>query len=218
MRRYDPGFLELRAVLASGALGLPRLVHATHRNASSTTSTDDSGLVTGSMIHELDTLPWLLGQPLVAIRVESPVVDGFRDPQLATLWFADGTMATVEVFVNAAYGYDVRCEVVGTRGTASLSATPAVSTRVAGAESRPVRDDFVAHFADAYRAELGGWVRSCLAGAPEGPSSWDGYVALVAAGAGVLSLGTGRREPVETGPRPAFYDPTSDPSVPTGAG
>jgi myo-inositol 2-dehydrogenase/D-chiro-inositol 1-dehydrogenase len=207
MRRYDPGFLELRSVLASGALGQARIVHAVHRNASSSTSTDDSGLVTGSMIHELDTLPWLLGQPLVGIRVESPVVEGFRDPQLATLWFADETMATVEVFVNAGYGYDVQCEVVGTRGTASLSPATPVTTRVAGAESRPVRDDFVAHFADAYRAELTAWVRSCLDGLPGGPSAWDGYVALVAAGAGVASLGSGRREPVDPGARPAFYDP-----------
>jgi myo-inositol 2-dehydrogenase/D-chiro-inositol 1-dehydrogenase len=209
MRRYDPGFLELRSVLTSGSLGRARIVHAVHRNATSSTSTDDSGLVTGSMIHELDTLPWLLGQPLVGIRVESPVVEGFRDPQLATLWFADETMATVEVFVNAGYGYDVRCEVVGTCGTASLSPATPVTTRTAGAESRPVRDDFVAHFADAYREELTAWVRSCLDGSPAGPSAWDGYVALVAAGAGVASLATGRREPVEPGARPAFYAGTA---------
>ena len=205
MRRYDPGFAELRSVVHSGGVGRPRLVHAVHRNASSTTSTDDSSLVTGSMIHELDTLPWLLDQPLTGVRVESPVEDGFRDPQLATLWFADGTMASVEVFVNAGYGYDVRCEVVGTAGTATLSPATPVTTRIAGAESRPVRDDFVAHFAEAYRAELGAWVRSCLEGTPSGPSAWDGYVALVAAAAGVASLGSGRREPVDPGPRPDFY-------------
>jgi myo-inositol 2-dehydrogenase / D-chiro-inositol 1-dehydrogenase len=206
MRRYDPGFVELRSTLRSGAIGRPRLLHAVHRNASSSTSTDDSGLVTGSMIHELDTLPWLLDQPLVGIRIESPVTDGFRDPQLATLWFADGTMATVEVFVNAGYGYDVRCEVVGTGGTASLSPAASVTTRVAGAEHHPIRDDFVAHFADAYRRELAAWVHSCLDGVPGGPSAWDGYVALVAAAAGVASLASGGREPVDPGPRPAFYD------------
>ena len=217
MRRYDPGFLELRAVLRSGALGRARLVHAVHRNASSSTSTDDAGLVTGSMIHELDTLPWLLDSPLTGVRVESPVVEGFRDPQLATLWFADGTMASVEVFVNAGYGYDVRCEVVGTGGTASLAPRTAVATRIAGAESRAVRDDFVAHFADAYRAELDAWVRSCLDGVPDGPSAWDGYVALVAAGAGVASLASGRREPVSPSARPRLYDPPASPTIPTGA-
>ena len=215
MRRYDPGFVQLRSLVRAGTIGRPRVVHAVHRNASSSTSTDDSGLVTGSLIHELDTLPWLLDQPLTGVRVESPVLEGFRDPQLATLWFADGTMATVEVFVNAGYGYDVRCEVVGTGGTASLSPTTAVTTRVAGAESRLVRDDFVAHFADAYRAELGAWVRSCLDGTPAGPSAWDGYVALVAAGAGVASLASGRREPVDPGLRPGLYERPSSPSAPS---
>jgi myo-inositol 2-dehydrogenase / D-chiro-inositol 1-dehydrogenase len=206
MRRFDPGFLELRAVVRSGSIGRPRLVHAIHRNATSSTSTDDSSLVTGSMIHELDTLPWLLGQALVGVRIESPVLEGFRDPQLATLWFADGTMGTVEVFVNAGYGYDVRCEVVGSIGTASLSPTGSVDVRRSGTDSRPVRDDFVAHFSHAYRDELAAWVRSCRDAGPFGPSSWDGYVALVAAQAGVESLASAVRERVDPGPRPPFYD------------
>lgn len=205
MRRYDPGFTVLRRSVVDGELGDVRLVHSVHRNASSSTSTDDAGLVTGSMIHELDAIPWLLGDEITAVRVESPVVAGFRDPQLATIWTRSGVMATVEVFVNANYGYDVRCEVVGTLGSASLEPAATVSTRIAGVHGRRVRDDFVAHFADAYRIELGRWVRSILAGEPEGASAWDGYVATVAARAGVASLASGAVEPVDPGPRPASY-------------
>ncbi|GAB6897644.1 Gfo/Idh/MocA family oxidoreductase [Kineosporia succinea] len=205
MRRYDPGFVALRAAIADGELGEVRLVHAVHRNASSTTSTDDVSLVTGSMVHELDTVPWLLGDELTAIRVESPVTQGFRDPQLATLWTRRGVMASVEVFVNAGYGYDVRCEVVGTRGSGSLEPASTLSTRVAGLHGRRVRDDFVAHFADAYRIELGSWVQSVGQGTPGGPSAWDGYAATVAARAGVASLASGRTESVDPGPRPELY-------------
>jgi myo-inositol 2-dehydrogenase/D-chiro-inositol 1-dehydrogenase len=205
MRRYDPGFVELRRVLSTGVLGRVRLVHAVHRNASSSTSTDDAGLVTGSMVHELDTVPWLLDDPITAIRVESPVVDGFRDPQLATLWTRGGVMVTAEVFVNAGYGYDVRCEVVGSSGTASLAPTSPVSTRVAGVEAVEVRDDFVAHFADAYRHELTAWAEAARHGGATGPSAWDGYVASVVAEAGVASLATGARESVRTGDVPDLY-------------
>jgi myo-inositol 2-dehydrogenase / D-chiro-inositol 1-dehydrogenase len=120
MRRYDPGFVDLRRALTSGSIGEVRLVHAVHRNASNATSTDDAGLITGSMVHELDMIPWLVSSEITAIRVESPVRHGFRDPQLATVWTRDGAMASVEVFVNAGYGYDVRCEAVGTLGTVSL--------------------------------------------------------------------------------------------------
>lgn len=218
MRRYDPGYLDLRSTIASGAVGSVRVVHAIHRNASSATSTDDSGLITGSMIHELDTLPWLLGRPLSGIRVESPIQQGFRDPQLATLWFDDGTMATVEVFVNAGYGYDVQCEVVGTGGTAALEAASRTRTRVAGRNSLAVSSDFVGHFSDAYRQELATWARSCLSGVDLGPSAWDGYVALVAARAGIASLTSGRREVVDPGPRPDLYLPRPEsPTDSTGA-
>lgn len=215
MRRYDPAFVELRHTITAGSVGDVRLVHAVHRNAASSTSTDDAGLVTGSMIHELDTIPWLLDDQIVGIRVESPVTDGFRDPQLATVWTRGGVMASIEVFVNAGYGYDVRCEVVGSRGTASLAPSSPVSLRAAGTHGVAVRDDFVAHFADAYRVELGAWVHQVRAGEPSGPSglsgpsAWDGYLANLCAEAGVASLASGRREDVVPIERPALYSPTS---------
>lgn len=202
MRRYDPGFLELRRVIGQGQVGSIRLVHAVHRNVSSSTSLDDATLVSGSMVHEIDTIPWLLDDELVGIRVESPLVTGFRDPQIATMWTRRGVMATVEVFVNAAYGYDVACEVVGTGGTAALSPGSSVSTRTAGRREHLIRSDFVDFFRDAYRAELSDWVHSVSTGAVKGPNAWDGYVAAVAARAGIRSLATGFREPVEPGERP----------------
>ena len=205
VRRFDPGFRALRATIADGTLGDVRLVHAIHRNATNATSTDDATLVTGSMIHEFDTVAWLLDDPFTAIRVESPVTEGFRDPQLATLWTAGGVMVTAEVFVNASYGYEVRCEVVGTKGTASLVPTAPVSTRVAGVNGLPVSSDFVAAFADGYRLELAAWAAAAARGAIDGPSAWDGYVANVVAEAGVASLGTGRRESFDPGERPALY-------------
>jgi len=205
VRRFDPGFRALRATIADGTLGDVRLVHAIHRNATNATSTDDATLVTGSMIHEFDTVAWLLDDPFTAIRVESPVTEGFRDPQLATLWTAGGVMVTAEVFVNASYGYEVRCEVVGTKGTASLVPTAQVSTRVAGVNGLPVSSDFVAAFADGYRLELAAWAAAAARGTIDGPTAWDGYVANVVAEAGVASLGTGRRESFDPGERPALY-------------
>ncbi|MFC5729325.1 MULTISPECIES: Gfo/Idh/MocA family protein [Nocardioides] len=223
MRRFDPGFLELRRVIELGELGDVRLLHAVHRNASSSTSIDDAGLITGSMIHELDTIAWLLDDQVESIRVESPIMEGFRDPQMATVWTRGGVMATVEVFVNAAYGYDVRCEVVGTNGSSCLQPQAAVSTRTTGRLESPIHSDFVAYFQDAYRAELAAWVHAAAAGRVEGPSAWDGYVTSVAAHAGVKSLSTGAREPVRPGAAPDLYqhvdhaDATQDPLKPAGA-
>lgn len=205
VRRFDPGFRALRAAVADGVLGRPRVVHAVHRNARNATSTDDATLVTGSMVHELDIVPWLLDDPLAAVRVESPVTEGFRDPQLATFWTRGGVMVTVEVFVNAGYGYEVACEVVGTEATASLASSSPVTVRRAGTRGRHVTADGVAAFADGYRLELVAWAAAAARGTIEGPSAWDGYVAAVAAEAGVASLLGGTREPVDPGARPELY-------------
>lgn len=208
MRRYDPGFVDLRRAVTEGKIGAVRLIHAVHRNASNATSTDDAGLITGSMVHELDMIPWLVDSEITAIRVESPVRQGFRDPQLATLWTRNGVMASIEVFVNAGYGYDVRCEAVGALGTVSLAAASPVSSRIAGVEGRVVRSDFVAHFADAYRVELGAWALAAASGTVSGPSAWDGYVAQAAAEAGVASLtsaSAGEIRVVDPGEKPSLY-------------
>ena len=103
-----------------------------------------------------------------------------RDPQIAVIESASGVLATVEVFVNAGYGYDVQCEVVGERGTARLTPPYGLSLRRDGGDGRRVSDDFVQRFADAYRIELSAWVASIQAarrsvralGTAIAPSSW----------------------------------------------
>jgi len=204
-RRFDPGFLDLKASIDDGSLGEVRVVHGIHRNASNSTSTDDAGLVTGSMIHEFDTFRWLLDGEIVGIRVESPIVDGFRDPQVATLWTSGGQMITAEVFVNAGYGYDVRVEVVGTGGSASLEPRTPVVRRIAGTGGSTIGSDFVAHFIESYRLELAAWAEASLAGTVVGASAWDGYVANLVAASGVRALGSGAREAVDVPDRPGLY-------------
>jgi myo-inositol 2-dehydrogenase/D-chiro-inositol 1-dehydrogenase len=205
MRRYDPGYRELRQALRDGEIGDARLVHCIHRNASSNTSSTSEGIVTGSMVHELDIVRWLLDDEIAAIQVDSPVKHGLRDPQLARIEMRSGVLVSVEVFVNAAYGYDVRCEVVGTSGTASLVPPTPTSIRKAGFDGVRVRDDFIGRFSDAYRLELGAWAQDALNGVVHGPSAWDGYVANVVAAAGVASLTFGGRELVHLGPPPELY-------------
>lgn len=204
-RRFDPGFVDLKGSIDDGTLGEVRVVHGIHRNASNATSTDDAGLVTGSMIHEFDTFRWLLGDEIIGIRVESPIVDGFRDPQIATLWTDGGQMITAEVFVNAGYGYDVRVEVVGTGGSASLEPRTPVVRRLSGQVGSSIGSDFVEHFVESYRIELGAWADAAQRGEVLDASAWDGYVANLVAAAGVKALGSGAREPIEVPARPELY-------------
>lgn len=205
MRRFDPGYVELRNVLRSGDLGVPRLVHCLHRNAVAHPTATSEGIVTNSMIHELDIVRWLLDDEVAGIDVRSPVAAGLRDPQLATIEMRSGVLVTIEVFVNASYGYDVRCEVVGTGGTASLVPPNGISMRRQGNDGVRVSDDFIARFADAYRLELGAWTEGALIGVVRGPSAWDGHLANVIAAAGVASLTHGGHRAIYGAETPALY-------------
>lgn len=204
-RRFDVEFQALKDLISGGALGTVRVLHGIHRNASNATSVDDSSLLTGSMIHEFDTFAWLLDDRIDGVRVESPITEGFRDPQLATLWTADGRMITVEVFVNAAYGYDVRVEAVGTGGAASIARADGIISTIGGARATVIGSDFVAHFADSYRRELAAWARNVLTGDVGGASAWDGYRASLVAEQAVESLRSGQRRAVPADQAPELY-------------
>lgn len=203
MRRFDSGYLAMRQALIDGDIGEPRLLHCVHRNRSAHPTATSEGIVRNSMIHELDVARWLLGEEIVAIEVRSPHRgEGLADPQLATLELASGVLVSIEVFVNAGYGYDVRSELVGTAGTVSLEPPVVTSMRQAGRDAAPVAPDFVARFGEAYRAQLTAWVDAAAAGRVAGATAWDGYVAGLVADAGVASLLSGERMPVELPARP----------------
>ena len=209
MRRFDPAYVALREAVLGGSIGRVRAAHCLHRNAHSHPSHTDEGLLVNSMIHEFDSVPWLLDDPIAAVTVFVPRVDdgALKDVQVAVLESVGGSVVTVEVSINAQYGYDVHTEVTGTAGTVSLLPPYGVSVRRDGVDGRVVGSDGTLRFEDAYRIELGAWVRGIRSGTPSGPSAWDGYLANVAAFSAVESLhGAGRVE-VPQHPRPALYDP-----------
>jgi myo-inositol 2-dehydrogenase/D-chiro-inositol 1-dehydrogenase len=198
MRRFDPGYLAMRQVLADGEVGSPRLLHCVHRNSAAHPSATSEGIARNSMIHEIDIARWLLGDEIVSVEIRTPHRgEGLADPQLATLEMRSGVLVSVEVFVNARYGYDVRAELVGDRGTISLEPPALVSMRRDGADGGPVTPDYLARFGEAYRAQMTAWVEAAATGGVGGATAWDGYVAGLVADAGAVALRTGDRVPVE---------------------
>jgi myo-inositol 2-dehydrogenase/D-chiro-inositol 1-dehydrogenase len=206
MRRFDPGYLELKAALEAGVCGTPLLVHCVSRGVSSGPGATSESSVTGSAIHELDVVPWLLGAPIVEVGWHAPrstgAAPGMQDPQLILLRTADGALTTVEVFLNARYGYDIRCEVVGDRGAVALTNPARV---VADADSRRATGypaDWRPRFADAYRIQLQAWVDAVAAGRPAPlASARDGLTASAVADAVIASMRDGGRT-VAVAPHP----------------
>lgn len=210
MRRYDPGYRQVKASLESGAIGEALIVHNVHRNATVGEAYTSFMTMTDSMIHEVDTSRWLLGEEITAVQVVPPkrtpkAFPHLQDPQFAIFTTESGILSTVEFFANCQYGYDVRCELVGSLGTASLVNPVVSSTIVAGTDSAAVPPDWRVRFGPAYTAELQAWITGLLNGECVGPSAWEGYAATKVVEVGVEAVKTGQRMAIDYIDKPALY-------------
>ncbi len=186
------------------------LVHCAHRNPSVHPHFDSAMIITDTAVHEIDVTRWLLDQEIVRATVLTPrptseAPAGLRDPQLIIFETEDGLLVDVEAFVNARYGYDIRCEVVGEAGTLELLSPSTVARRGAFAEALALPRTFQERFGIAYLHELQSWIAAIDRGedAPGAASAWDGYAAAAVCEAAVESLETGRPTEVNLGTRAA---------------
>ncbi|WP_243706083.1 Gfo/Idh/MocA family protein [Micromonospora sp. KC721] len=215
MRRYDPGYVELKQALDDGVIGAPLVLHCVHRNPANSPGQPSAAVITNSAVHELDVSRWLLGEEIVEATVHTPrpaaAAGGTADPQLLVLRTASGALVDIEVFVNAGYGYEVRCELVGESGTVELGMPSPTVQRRAGVIARPLAMDWRPRFAEAYRRELQDWVDSVRLVAPAAFSpaatAWDGFAATYLAQACVRALETGAPVTIDLPSRPKLYEP-----------
>ena len=197
MRRFDPAHTELKAAIDAGVIGPVLRVTGASRNVVSYPGTTSESIITNSVIHELDSIPWLLSAPVVEVawlagRATSRVPEGVADPSLTLLRTGDGVLTSIDMFVNAAYGYDLRTEVLGEKGAISLTDPALLAVDLDRKRSTGYAADWRPRFADAYRLELGAWVASVAAGAPTPlATAADGLAASRVADAVLTSMHSG---------------------------
>ncbi len=211
MRRYDPGYVAMKAAIDDGSIGTPLLMHCAHRNPSAPPYgfTTDM-IISDSSVHEIDIVRWLFGEEIVAANVLTPrrsgqAPDGVQDPLILLLELASGALVDDELFVNARYGYDVRGEVVGETGTVALADVSEVIVRGGNRHGGRVPVDWRDRFIRAYDTELQDWLNAVAAGTATGPSVWDGYAAAAVTDAALAALSSGQRTAVTMPERPDFY-------------
>jgi len=208
MRRFDPGYVEMKCRLDEGELGAALVMHCVHRNATAPPFIAAPMLILNSAVHEIDIARFVLGREVERVTVVTPrktSLAAVQDPQIVFLEMEDRVVVEAEIFVNAQYGYDVRAELVCERGTITLTPPHDVTVTHAAKESLSFPGDWRARFGHAYRAELQAWVDGLRSGVSSGASVWDGYVATAVAQAGVKSLASGQPEQVKLMARPSLY-------------
>ena len=210
MRRFDAQYLELKALIDSGSAGAILALHCAHRNPTTGEGYTDDMLITDSVAHEIDVIPWLVGEPIASVEVRrakrnSLAPSWLNDPQLVLLTTESGVLADVEINVNVQFGYQVKTEAVFERGIAEIGRTAGLTLWQDGRLGTAEHVTFKTRFAAAYDSEIQRWVNAVAAGTIDGPSAWDGYLAAAVAEAAVEAQATGTSVDVIYAPKPAFY-------------
>jgi myo-inositol 2-dehydrogenase / D-chiro-inositol 1-dehydrogenase len=197
MRRFDPEYAALQKLVADGGLGKPLMVHCVHRNPAVGDHFNSEFMIRDSVVHEVDSVRFLLGEELNSVEVikgaaTGSAPHGTHDPMLVIFETGSGAIVTVESFVRTGVAYEVRTEVVGEKGSAFIGLDQNLQLKSTdGRWGGKITPSFVERFGQAYDIELQRWVDAAKAGTIDGPSAWDGYAAVAVCEAGVLALRSG---------------------------
>jgi len=203
MRRFDPGYQEMKRIKDEGGVGAILLLHNVHRNARAPEWFTGPMSVTNSFVHEIDISRWLTGSEMISAHVYS---GPGGDPLMIAMRTDRDEIVSTEVYMNAAYGYHVHAELVGRQGTVAL-APPSLTRRNkdrTGGVSYP--DNWIPRFADAYRRQLTDWISAVTTGTPAGAHAWDGYLASAIAEQIVAGLTESHTTTLKYASRPSLYD------------
>lgn len=208
MRRFDPEYQQLKMLIDGGELGQPLVMHCAHRNPAVPPTFDSAMVVRDSLVHEVDVTRFLLGEEIASVQIIKPMPNrgaprGLQDPQIAIFQTVSGRHVDVEVFVTTGVAYEVRTEVVGELGSATIGLDVGLVRKSApGTWGGRITPGFRERFGTAYDIELQRWVDAVRSGFNlDGPTAWDGYAAAAVCEAGVRSLETGERVDVELAER-----------------
>lgn len=212
MRRYDKSYMEMRQALAEGTLGRALMMHNFHRNVE-TPAADFTGAmaITNSAPHEFDVVRHVLGTEFTSITAHQPRRSDDRvAPVVMVLETDDGQLVTIEVNNNAAYGYDVRAELVGEAGSMAMNNVAYTRTDMKLASSTRYDADWRGRYHAAYVRQNRDFLQFVNTGKfPEIASDcWDGYCAAIVAEAGAKALVTGQKQPVLMMAKPELYSKT----------
>jgi myo-inositol 2-dehydrogenase / D-chiro-inositol 1-dehydrogenase len=208
-RRFAPDWQAARALLDAGQIGKPRLLRSLTRDPGGfdPARVAPNTIFLETLIHDFDTLRFLNpgAEAVEVYAVADALVEpdwrdrGLLDTAMVTVRFDNGAVGIAEACFEAAYGYDVRGEVFGPGGMATMGDGRRTTMTFSGAPGRiteTVRGDQEL-FTGAYTAELAAFVDAVRTGTPPPVTGEDARAALAIALAAAESVRAGRPVGIE---------------------
>ena len=195
MRRYDPAYAAAMKRIEAGEIGIPVIFKSIGRDKDGPPLSAYQSNVNGMLfytntIHDFDLARWMMQDEVSEVHAYTtvsirPEVAEFADVVAAVvnLKFNKGAIGNIESYAQAVYGYDVRTEIIGSKGSilvGSLYKTPATLLAAQGS-TQPIADYFLSTFADAYLAEIRDFVDTMLEDRLPRVGGEDGLKALAIA-------------------------------------
>ncbi len=199
-RRYDPTFAALKDRLVAGEIGEPEMLVITSRDPAAPPVDYikvSGGIFKDMLIHDFDIFRWILGDEAASVYatgscLTDPAIAaaGDVDSTAVTIRTKKGRLAQINTSRRAAYGYDQRFEVLGSRGM--LQAGNHTPTEVTAATAENVSRDkpehfFLERYRVAYANEMAHFFDALTKGTPVKTSIDDGVKALELADAATMS-------------------------------
>ncbi|MFD0694453.1 inositol 2-dehydrogenase [Paenibacillus sp. GCM10027628] len=200
-RRFDHNFKRVREHVLAGTIGEPHIVKITSRDPNPPHQDyikNSGGLFMDMAIHDFDMARFLSGSEVTEVYAQGSVlVDpvfaeyGDVDTAVVSLRFANGALGIIDNSRMAAYGYDQRVEVFGSKGSVSVANdhpnTAVVSTSGGVMSDKPLHF-FLERYNEAYIEETKMFIDSLVNGTPLPVDGNDGLQAERIALAAKLSL------------------------------
>lgn len=198
MRRFDPGYIQMKKEIDSGKYGEVVQIRSVSRNVSTPGATT-AGMISNSAVHEFDIGRWLLGEEFTdvstAVGKRTSHANPDIDDVLSILTHSEsGVLMTMDNCANSTYGYDVRVEVLMQNGSLELNnlgdLTISFGFELPPRKSGRLHDNWIGRFTEAYIGELRAWITSIKDGIvnPNLATVDDGIAASIACEKGITSL------------------------------
>jgi myo-inositol 2-dehydrogenase / D-chiro-inositol 1-dehydrogenase len=202
-RRFDPDFRLAKARIQAGELGAVYSFFGSMRDATPPGPDPSWGaaqaLIHDAACHDLDGARWLVGEidelSTVGASVSSAALReaGQIDHAITVLRFASGALGSIDNGLASGYGFDCRCEIVGSEATIRLDHpfTANIEWLARGRSGFERTPTFLHRFARTYPIELEAFVQAVRSASEVPVTGEDGLAAVVLAVASQRSLETG---------------------------